>query len=64
LYVGMKPVALTAALRHYGVETRQVWAALTVDGETRNRRGVAREDVAAAVTEREDTDEPRQRPAR
>jgi S-DNA-T family DNA segregation ATPase FtsK/SpoIIIE len=54
----MKPVALTAALRHYGVETRQV-RALSVDGETRNRRGVAREDVAAAVTEREDTDEPR-----
>ena len=58
MYAGMKPVALTAALRHYGVETRQV-RALSVDGETRNRRGVAREDVAAAVTEREDTDEPR-----
>jgi hypothetical protein len=45
-------------LLHYGVETQQVWA-LSVDGETRNRRGVAWEDVAAAVTEREDTDEPR-----
>ena len=44
-------------LLHYGVETQQVWA-LSVDGETRNRRGVAWE-VAAAVTEREDTDEPR-----
>ena len=45
------------SLRHCGVETRQVWA-LTAEGETRNRRGVVREDVAAAVAERDDTDEP------
>jgi hypothetical protein len=30
---GMKPARLTAALRHYEVETRQVWA-LSADGET------------------------------
>jgi hypothetical protein len=58
----MKPAALTAALRRCGVETRQMWA-LSVDGETRNRRGVAREDVAAAVAERDDIDEPDWRPA-
>ena len=38
------------ALRHYGVETRQVWAP-TVDGDARNRRGVLRTEVAAAVAE-------------
>lgn len=54
-YAEMKPAALTAALRHNGLETRQMWA-LSVDGET--RRGVAREGVAAAVAERDDTDEP------
>jgi S-DNA-T family DNA segregation ATPase FtsK/SpoIIIE len=54
-YAGMKPAALTVALRHYGVETRQVWA-LSTDGEARNRRGVVRDDVAAAVAERDDTD--------
>lgn len=42
--------------RHYGVETRQV-RALSAEGETRNRRGVSREDIAA-VAERDDTDSP------
>jgi hypothetical protein len=41
----MKPAALTTALRHYGVDTRQVWAQ-AMDGETRNRRGVIRAEVA------------------
>ena len=48
--------ALTVALRRYGVETRYVWA-ISAEGETCNRRGVVREEVAAAVAERDDTDE-------
>jgi len=54
-WAAMEPDAraaqLTAALRPYGVRTGQVWA--TVDGRGANRRGITRDDITKAITERD-----------
>ena len=42
---------LTAALKPYGITTGQVWGT-TEDGKGANRRGIDRQDVINAVTER------------
>jgi DNA segregation ATPase FtsK/SpoIIIE, S-DNA-T family len=42
---------LTAALRPYGVRTGQVWGT-TGDGTGANRRGITRDDITKALTER------------
>lgn len=42
---------LTAALRPYGIRTGQVWGT-TPDGKGANRRGITRDDIATAITER------------
>jgi S-DNA-T family DNA segregation ATPase FtsK/SpoIIIE len=42
---------LTAALRPYGVRTGQVWGS-TDDGKGANRRGITRDDITKALTER------------
>ena len=43
---------LTAALRPYGVRTGQVWGT-TEDGKGANRRGITRDDITTAITERD-----------
>jgi S-DNA-T family DNA segregation ATPase FtsK/SpoIIIE len=43
---------VTSALKPWGVETGQVWGT-DDDGEGRNRRGITRADVAAAVARRD-----------
>lgn len=43
---------LTAALRPYGVRTDQVWGR-TEDGKGANRRGITRDDITKAITERD-----------
>jgi S-DNA-T family DNA segregation ATPase FtsK/SpoIIIE len=52
---GMEPedraAQLTAALRPYGVRTGQVWGT-TDDGKGANRRGITRDDITKALTER------------
>ncbi|PSM43685.1 cell division protein FtsK [Streptomyces dioscori] len=42
--------ALTAALKPYGVATEQIGR--RIDGKTVNKRGIKREDLAAAITQR------------
>lgn len=51
-YGGWKPAALTAALKPYGVPTGDVWVPDRPDGGQPNRKGVRREDVTAAITDR------------
>jgi S-DNA-T family DNA segregation ATPase FtsK/SpoIIIE len=48
---------LTTALRPYGVRTGQVWA--TVDGRGANRRGITRDDITKAITDRDGKQGPR-----
>ena len=43
---------LTAALRPYGVRTGQVWGT-TEDGRGANRRGITRDDITTAITQRD-----------
>ncbi|MFJ4677132.1 cell division protein FtsK [Kitasatospora sp. NPDC088783] len=43
---------LVAALKPYGITTGQVWGT-TEDGKGANRRGITRDDIAKAVTERD-----------
>ena len=43
---------LTSALRPYGVRTGQVWGT-TGDGRGANRRGITRDDLTGAITERD-----------
>jgi S-DNA-T family DNA segregation ATPase FtsK/SpoIIIE len=43
---------LTSALRPYGIRTGQVWGS-TEDGKGANRRGITRDDITAAITERD-----------
>jgi S-DNA-T family DNA segregation ATPase FtsK/SpoIIIE len=43
---------LTTALRPYGVRTGQVWAT-TEDGKSANRRGITRDDITNAITQRD-----------
>lgn len=53
IYGGWKPEQIAAALKPYGVPVgRQVWATDPATGEKANRKGINREDVAAAVAER------------
>jgi DNA segregation ATPase FtsK/SpoIIIE, S-DNA-T family len=44
---------LTAALKPTGVKTGQVWGT-TADGKGANRRGVTRDDITNAITQRDD----------
>ena len=45
-----KAEALTAALKPYGVATEQIGR--RIDGKTVNKRGIKRDDLAAAITQR------------
>ncbi|WP_405545704.1 cell division protein FtsK [Streptomyces phaeochromogenes] len=45
-----KAEALTAALKPFGVATEQI--SRRIDGKTVNKRGIKREDLAAAITQR------------
>ncbi|MFH9293859.1 cell division protein FtsK [Streptomyces sp. NPDC017520] len=51
-YTGWKAENVTNALKPWGVKTDQVWGQ-TDDGEGKNRRGIKRADVAAAITRRD-----------
>jgi S-DNA-T family DNA segregation ATPase FtsK/SpoIIIE len=58
-YGGWKPEQVAAALKPFGIPVgRQVWATDPATGEKANRKGIHRDDIAAAVTERD-----RRRPA-
>ncbi|MGH3326790.1 MAG: cell division protein FtsK [Streptomycetales bacterium] len=50
-YTGWGPEQLTAALKPHGVPTGQVWGA-TEHGRGANRRGITRDHLTTAVTER------------
>jgi S-DNA-T family DNA segregation ATPase FtsK/SpoIIIE len=52
-YAGWEAEQLTAALKPYGISTGQVWGSDPATGEGANRRGIDRQAVAQAVTERE-----------
>ncbi|MEU2598436.1 cell division protein FtsK [Streptomyces hirsutus] len=52
VYGEWKGENVTAALKPWGVKTDQVWGT-TDDGEGKNRRGIKRADVAAAITRRD-----------
>lgn len=47
-YAGWRPAQLHAALKPYGVRTRQVWAE-SLDGEMRNRYGIIRDELVKAL---------------
>lgn len=51
VYEGWKAENVTAALKPWGVKTDQVWGT-TDEGEGKNRRGIKRADVVAAVARR------------
>ncbi|MGW7521210.1 cell division protein FtsK [Streptomyces sp. NPDC054796] len=51
-YTGWKGENVTAALKPWGIKPGQVWGT-TDDGEGRNRRGIDRADITAAVTRRD-----------
>jgi S-DNA-T family DNA segregation ATPase FtsK/SpoIIIE len=51
-YDGWKGENVTAAVKPWSIRTEQVWGT-TDDGEGKNRRGIKRADVVAAVTRRE-----------
>jgi len=52
-YGGWEAEQLTAALKPYGISTGQVWGTDPATGEGANRRGIDRQAVADAATERE-----------
>jgi S-DNA-T family DNA segregation ATPase FtsK/SpoIIIE len=52
VYGGWKAENVTAALKPWGVEPGQVWGT-TDDGTGKNRRGIKRADVVAAITRRD-----------
>jgi S-DNA-T family DNA segregation ATPase FtsK/SpoIIIE len=52
-YAGWEPAQLSAALKPFGVKTRQVWAE-GLDGETGNRYGVLRAELFEALDEPDD----------
>jgi S-DNA-T family DNA segregation ATPase FtsK/SpoIIIE len=53
VYGEWKPEQIAAALKPYGIPVgRQVWGSDPVSGEKANRKGVHRDDIAAAVAER------------
>ncbi|KRA36645.1 cell division protein FtsK [Streptomyces sp. Root63] len=51
VYSGWKGENVTAALKPHGIKTGQVWGQ-TDTGEGKNRRGIDRTDITAAVTRR------------
>ncbi|MGW4434705.1 cell division protein FtsK [Streptomyces sp. NPDC004596] len=52
VYEGWTGENVTTALKPWGVKTSQVWGT-TDDGEGKNRRGIKRAEVAAAITRRD-----------
>ncbi|PRY17627.1 cell division protein FtsK [Pseudosporangium ferrugineum] len=53
VYGGWKPEQVAAALKPYGIPVgRQVWGTDPATGEKANRKGIHRDDIAAAVTAR------------
>jgi len=52
VYAGWKAENVTSALRPWGVKADQVWGT-TDDGEGKNRRGIKRAEVVAAITRRD-----------
>ncbi|MEU3441793.1 cell division protein FtsK [Streptomyces griseoincarnatus] len=52
VYGEWKGENVTSALKPWGVNTKQVWGQ-TDEGEGKNRRGIERADVAAAITRRD-----------
>ncbi|MFD7968593.1 cell division protein FtsK [Streptomyces clavifer] len=52
VYAGWKAENVTTALKPWGVKTDQVWGQ-TDEGEGKNRRGIKRADLAAAITRRD-----------
>lgn len=52
VYGGWKAENVTSALKPWGVKTDQVWGT-TDDGEGKNRRGIKRADIVAAITRRD-----------
>jgi S-DNA-T family DNA segregation ATPase FtsK/SpoIIIE len=52
VYAGWKAENVTAALKPWGVKADQVWGT-TDEGEGKNRRGIRRADVVAAITRRD-----------
>jgi DNA segregation ATPase FtsK/SpoIIIE, S-DNA-T family len=50
VYARWEPAQLTAALSGYGIRAGQIGR--RIDGKTVNRRGPARADITAAITER------------
>jgi DNA segregation ATPase FtsK/SpoIIIE, S-DNA-T family len=53
VYGGWEAEQLTAALKPYGISTGQVWGTDPESGEGANRRGIDRQAVADAATERD-----------
>ncbi|MFI8262094.1 FtsK/SpoIIIE domain-containing protein [Streptomyces sp. NPDC085665] len=51
-YAGWKGENVTAALKPWGIKPGQVWGQ-TDDGEGKNRRGIKRADITAAITRRD-----------
>jgi S-DNA-T family DNA segregation ATPase FtsK/SpoIIIE len=62
-YGGWEAEQLTAALKPYGITTGQVWGTDPETGEGANRRGIDRQAVADAATERERRRHGREPPA-
>jgi S-DNA-T family DNA segregation ATPase FtsK/SpoIIIE len=53
VYGGWKPEQVAAALKPFGIPIgRQVWGTDPISGEKANRKGIHRDDIAAAVAER------------
>jgi S-DNA-T family DNA segregation ATPase FtsK/SpoIIIE len=54
VYGGWRPEQVATALKPYGITVgRQVWGTDPTTGEKANRKGIHRDDIAAAVTERD-----------
>ncbi|MER8159553.1 cell division protein FtsK [Streptomyces sp. NPDC094472] len=51
-YTGWKGESVTAALKPWGIKPGQVWGQ-TDEGEGKNRRGIDRADITAAITRRD-----------
>lgn len=56
VYDGWRPAQLAAALKPYGLTTRQVWGTDPATGEGRNRYGLHRTDLLAAIRKRDQRD--------
>jgi S-DNA-T family DNA segregation ATPase FtsK/SpoIIIE len=53
VYAGWRPEQLTTALKPHGVATGQVWGTDPATGRGGNRRGITRDHLIAAVTQRD-----------